>query len=740
MRSTANDQFEAYFTEKIWEMIPAVYREQDGLADNPGVLRSLVRILAGQAAILRRSNDRVWDDEFIDLCNSWAVPYLADLVATRLVSVLNLRGRRIDVAKTIYYRRRKGTVRVLEELISDITAWDGVVVEEFRRLARAWHGLDPQPAPFLGQFTGTPPGGYADLRRPRGAELSGGPFDEYFHSADLRIERGTDGLYNIPKITFYLYRLQSRPLVGVTPMRGPSNRAFTFDPSGRDVPLFGLRNRDEAFDWDQWRSAREWELPAPIRCRELGDAEFLLSEGAILALIAAPGLTNPAVADLRKLRDEPFPSEIRMHDALAAMPTRAELLSAPVYTALLRLALIHDCGKNALLPKSILVESPPGTVIPTELIVSGNLGTWTATATGKELVIDPERGRLLFIGAAPPAVTPAVGYCYGFSAPIGAGSYDRSSSVLPPTRPALSGGAAIIPADVDVGATATPGVTELADSSTFGPAASITGIHNTQIQGRNQQRPYLRLAASWTLDSTPNTQCALVIEGLWIGASGNFSLILAGDYATVTIRHSTLDPGGLDWQGNAIAPVLLVVTGHVGTLFIDHSILAPIALNGGSVKQLTVADSIIQSTAPLTPAIALSNSQLDIQRSTIFGAIAGDRLYASEALVTGLVTIADTQDGCFRFSAAQKGSRVPHPFQSHFIDDLGHFFTSRRCGHPGYAQLSQTAPQGLLTGAENRSEIGTFSSLLNPIRLDGLGAKVAQYMPFGLIPVFLFET
>src|SRR6516162_2935098 len=145
MRSTANDQFEAYFTEKIWEMIPAVYREQDGLADNPGVLRSLVRILAGQAAILRRSNDRLWDDEFIDLCDSWAVPYLADLVATRLVSSLNTRGRRIDVAKTIYYRRRKGTPRILEELISDITGWDGVVVEEFRRLARTWHKLDPKP-------------------------------------------------------------------------------------------------------------------------------------------------------------------------------------------------------------------------------------------------------------------------------------------------------------------------------------------------------------------------------------------------------------------------------------------------------------------------------------------------------------------------------------------------------------------------------------------------------------------
>src|SRR5262249_30987108 len=158
-----------------------------------------------------------------------------------------------------------------------------------------------------------------------------------------------------------------------------------------DVPLFSLRNRDQMFDWDQWRSAREWELPAPIHCRELGDAEYRISEAAVLALIAAPGLTNAGATDLRKLRDMLFSSEVRLQSALAAMPTQAELLSVPVYTALAKLALIDDCGKSALLPKSILVESPPGTEVPKELTTAANLGGWTAAAAGKELVIDPER-------------------------------------------------------------------------------------------------------------------------------------------------------------------------------------------------------------------------------------------------------------------------------------------------------------------------------------------------------------
>ncbi|MGE5859103.1 MAG: hypothetical protein ACM34J_01020, partial [Ignavibacteria bacterium] len=143
MAKKVEDLFEIYYAEKLWEMIPSIYRHEDGVAENPGVLRSVVEVLAEQAAILRRSHDRLWDDQFIDLCDDWAVPYIADLLGTRLVSALNKRGRRIDVAKTIYYRRRKGTLRVLEELISDITGWEGKVVENFRRLGRTRHGLDP---------------------------------------------------------------------------------------------------------------------------------------------------------------------------------------------------------------------------------------------------------------------------------------------------------------------------------------------------------------------------------------------------------------------------------------------------------------------------------------------------------------------------------------------------------------------------------------------------------------------
>jgi hypothetical protein len=159
----ARDEFERYYTEKIWDWIPAIYKDEDGLAARPDVLRSIVQILARQTAIARRSIDRLWDDQFIELCDDWAVAYIGDLVGTRLVHELNRRCR-VGVARTIFYRRRKGTPLVLEILIQDITDWEGRVVESFRRLARTRHGLDPEPAELAGFVTETPPGGWAELK------------------------------------------------------------------------------------------------------------------------------------------------------------------------------------------------------------------------------------------------------------------------------------------------------------------------------------------------------------------------------------------------------------------------------------------------------------------------------------------------------------------------------------------------------------------------------------------------
>jgi hypothetical protein len=65
---------------------------------------------------------------------------------------------------------------------------------------------------------------------------------------------------------------------------------------------------------------------------------------------------------------------------------------------------------------------------------------------------------------------------------------------------------------------------------------------------------------------------------------------------------------------------------------------------------------------------------------------------------------------------------------------------SQRFGQPGFAQLSASAPAALRAGAEDGAEMGAFASLGNPRRLDGLAGKLEEFMPFGLVPLFIPHT
>jgi hypothetical protein len=139
----------------------------------------------------------------------------------------------------------------------------------------------------------------------------------------------------------------------------------------------------------------------------------------------------------------------------------------------------------------------------------------------------------------------------------------------------------------------------------------------------------------------------------------------------------------------------------------------------------------------------------------VIGDLTAWRLWASDSLFAGLVQVVDVQNGCFRFSAAHLDSldQVPHPYQSAFFEDASSLFVSTTFGAPSYAVLS-AAPEITLyaspddtdgrvsihEGAENDSEMGVWCSLLWPIKQRALAAKVEEFLPFGLLPVFLNEV
>lgn len=733
----ANDRYKEFFAEKIWELIPSIYRHEDGIAEQPGTLRAFVELIAEQAALLRRSHDRLWDDAFIDLCDDWAVPYIGDLVATRMVSALNKRARRVDVAKTIYYRRRKGTPRVLEELIADITGWEGKVVESFRFLGRFQHRLDP---PIPERVDPSP--GWADLRSPRLAEMADSPWDPFAHTAEVRKNHGKNGRWNIPKITFHLFRLAAIPLRDVTPRVRTGGATFTFDPSGRDIQLFMPRHRDERFSWDSWQSALPWQVPGPMTCRVLGHAEYVIDERLRTKLLAA-GVAAAAVAELGPAVGVRFPTEAALHDWLDTLANAAVLLASGVYDMIRANALIAECGKAALWPDAVDVAPTGGLPVHRERVAAASLADTSLTAIGFDLLVDPRLGR--FKRTPAPAIPAAVrvDYVYGFGGRIGAGGYDRRADVadvpdvvVPIASPAGTIDAATFPAT----AGKLVGVVEVPDSATYSVTGNPTAVRQLVVQAANFERPYVRLAADWVFTAAPGVDATLVLEGLWIGASVPASIIVRGAWTSVVIRHTTIDPGGVDSDGAALPPVGLLIDGAVDLLTISASIVATVATSaGGEIDEIVIEDSIADAQRSGGVAITQTPGSLQMRRTTVLGRLVADRLDASEVLVTDVVDITDTQNGCFRFSAAPDGSRLPHPYR--WVKwNGGPVFASGRFGDPGYTWLAESAPDGLRRGGENGVEIGAWSSVLGPIKEASLLHKVEEYLPFGLIPLFIRET
>jgi len=548
-----NDGYDSYYAERLWQLLPAVYRTADTDSfDSPGPLRELLNRIGEQVAVVRRSMDRMWADQSIETCDDWVIPYLGDLLATNLVTNLDARAQRLDVAKTIHYRRRKGTVEILEELALDVTGWTAHVVEGFRRLGRTRHGLDPAvgPAAFpqasaadvaqllrtegvTGLLTGGPAGGMADLRSAHGALLANTAFDESFHTADFRAGRGAVGYFGLPDLLVFLWRLTSFPVVAGTPVAvADCPGQYVFDPTGRQVPLF-LPVPPVPDDFaESWTPAREWQVPGPLT-------------SSLDTAITGHGTAGP-----------PYPD--------ADVPPR------------------YGLG-----------------------------GGWQLTS------IWPEIGRFTAVAAASPPGPLTVDYQYGFSSMIGAGPYDRDLLENPPavggSQTAVSGGTGL---DTALAAAGTTGTVTVGDSLSYAALADAGStadpIVSLLVRAGPGVRPVLRPEAGssglaqWIF--TGGGGARLVLDGLTVSGC---DIVLRGSFDTVRITACTIDPGttapgspplATAADGAPLAPGRIFVEadpaaggGVIGQLLVDHCILGPVRTRfGGSLETVTVTDSIVQ--------------------------------------------------------------------------------------------------------------------------------------------------
>jgi hypothetical protein len=244
---------------ELYEHLPEVYRSRDweGAVSRAGEqavrsgaavpeLEAFLGIVADEILRLRGQIGDLWDDFFIETCAEWVVPYLADVLGTRLVFNAAQRNR-VDVNNTVDWRRRKGTLRMLADLAAGVTGWSAATAEFFENLAWTQHldhrKLDHTQAP--------------DLRDPYRLSLLGTAADPWLHAVDVRRPQGSRGRYAIKTVGFYLSRLTAYPLRGVIPDAvGATGECFTFDPLGRDLPLFDRRDRQPvtapAFAHDPW--------------------------------------------------------------------------------------------------------------------------------------------------------------------------------------------------------------------------------------------------------------------------------------------------------------------------------------------------------------------------------------------------------------------------------------------------------------------------------------------------------
>jgi hypothetical protein len=555
------DNYAIYYADKLWNLLPAVYRalDTDQFGAN-GPLREMVNRIGSTTAAVRRSIDRLWENQSIETCDDWAIPYIADLLDTRLMLGLDPRGQRLDVANTVDYRRRKGTLAVLEQIAFDITGWDAKVVEFFRRLGRTRHGLDPAVGPagppgsdiarlhqaegIIGSLTDTPIGGFANLRNVYGAGKSRSAFDEFFHTADTRMGQGVFGWHAIPHLGVFVWRLLSLGVGPVTPVAVQGCQDwYCFDPTGRDVPLFAAQRSASAFG-DVWVSPSEGQLPTLIS-QALLDADIKLgADGLGLYPVVPP----PA----------------------APMPLPA---------------------------LSVVAGVSPGTIVP-----------------AANLTLHPTHGRFRY-AASPPQTDPVVSYHYGFPSMIGAGPYDRRGQTItvPTPAPAVTltgGGTQLAGAGVVPGA----GTVTLNDSLTYAGAANVDVTGALTLNAGNKQRPLVRLDANapWVIHGD-SADASLVFDGMFVCGQ---DIVLSGSFASVTLTCCTLDPGSaampgvsdnptgspppalfqIAGDGRDLVPTRLWIEAAITTLSIDRCVLGPIRTRGnGNVETAAISNSTLQA-------------------------------------------------------------------------------------------------------------------------------------------------
>ncbi len=379
---------------RLYQLLPSVYRQRDHVLGEP--LRSLLQAISEQVDVVEADIDQLYQNWFIETCEDWTVPYIADLIGYQPVAAVGSPGEvdtaqgqardrilmpRREVANTIRYRRRKGTLALLELLAHDVANWPARAVEFYKLL-----GIH-QSINHLHLDRGQT----VDIRQGRKLDQLNGPFDPFAHTVDIRrIQSKHDpGRYNLPNVGLFVWRLNAYS-VTQTPaycLEEVGSNCYTFSVLGNDTPLYTKAIAEEA----PTDIAGELNVPAPIRRRAFEQR-----------VVDADGTRRVQAAT----------------DYYGAGKSLA--IWAPDWPPTSN----KDTEKNTETATE-QSRSAPAMPIPADRIIPADLSDWQYRPRPGFVAVDPELGRIVFPPSQRPRQGVIVSYHYGFSADIGGGEYQR---------------------------------------------------------------------------------------------------------------------------------------------------------------------------------------------------------------------------------------------------------------------------------------------------------------------------
>jgi hypothetical protein len=701
--------------DKLYELLPAVHRIRDAEQGEP--LRQLIEVIAGQTAVLEENLAQLYDNNFVETAAPWVLPYIGDLLGIRGLSGGGTltRAPRAEVGHTIAYRRRKGTAAILELLARDVTGWSARAVEFFERLATTQHFNHIRIANRA----------FTSLRLADELEFFGTAFETATRTVEVRRIESVRGKWNIPNVGLFLWRLSAYPLTR-TPLVAAlapfaDDRHFRFHPLGIDVPLFSLPETEDEFT----HLAEPLNVPMPISRRMLAGESFP---------------PEPVKAEDRPTwANDYFPWPNQFHP------------SADYYGA----------GRSIRLERH--VDEKFHDIVGTEILVANLSDTkdkdgnpiWAHEKFGKDngkVLLDPMLGRVVFPAAHTERVFAT--FYRGFSADIGGGEYNRSSSFDTSTGSVVevANTDASKPASVEAGLAAlgaASGVVEILDSSRYEEVLSPIDATSRQIEIRAADGRWPTLILGQKIEIIGDADGVVTLNGLLISGAG---IEITGELGRLRLRHCTLVPLGTSPS--------LTVNSETTVIEIEDCIIGPICVGPDITVQLK--NSIVDAIAPTNVALSDVDSSgpagtWRIENCTICGKVNVSVLeLASNTIFVSELAAADNaddwpaplfvqrrQEGCVRFSWLPPNARAPRRYECLPNDespDVRPIFTSLRFGDAAYCQLSYFCPDVILTGADDEAEMGVFHDLFQPQRKAQLIARLDEYLRFGLEAGIFYAT